>query len=90
MGFPWWLSGLRIQGCHYYGWGHNCGACLIPGPGISTYHRHSQKQTNKTTHNTYFPVFQYKKNRSNNRKGDIATMNRHIALSWAVRGTAGQ
>ena len=38
-GVPLWLSGVRIQRCH------SCGSGLIPGPGISTCHGHSQKES---------------------------------------------
>ena len=32
---PWWLSGLRIWSCSFYGSSHCCGASSIPSTGIS-------------------------------------------------------
>ena len=41
-GVPWWLSGLRIQHCHYSGASCCCVAVLIPGMGTSTCCGYSQ------------------------------------------------
>ena len=40
----WWLSGLRIQCCHFCGWGCCSGVGLIPGLGMSTYHTYALPQ----------------------------------------------
>ena len=42
-----WHIGLRIWHCHFSGTGHYCGMGLIPGPGISTNHGHSQREKKK-------------------------------------------
>ena len=39
-----WLSGLRIQHCHWSSLGRCCGAGSIPAPGTSTCHGHGQKK----------------------------------------------
>ena len=46
-GVAWWLSGLRIQRCHFHGSGYSCDTGSIPGPGTSTCHGYGQKRNFK-------------------------------------------
>ena len=43
-GVPWWPSGLRIWYCHCCDSGQCCGVGSIPGLGVSTCLRYSQKK----------------------------------------------
>ena len=47
LGFPLWLSRLRIQHCHCCESGCCCGVSSIPGPGASTCHGHGQFKIKK-------------------------------------------
>ena len=44
---PWWLNGIKIQNCHFYGTGYCYGAGLIPGSLTPACHWHSKTKQNK-------------------------------------------
>ena len=44
LGVPLWIRGLKIWHCHYSSYGHCSGVGLIPGPGTSSWCRHSQNK----------------------------------------------
>ena len=57
----WWLNGLRIWHCRYYGLGHCWGSGSIPGLRISACHRHGWKKIAHFLSNSIFNIY-YKEN----------------------------
>ena len=76
LGVPWWLSELSIQHCHWCGSGCCCGTGSIPGPGISTCLRNSQKKEKKKDTRRPGSILEWK----NCCKNNVYKINRKVRI----------